>query len=110
MALVHELAEKLGKFGGEQNYEMARNILTGWCERMTRAEARGIAPANILQGDADVFSGLMRAYPPRHFLTTWEKMAQMFLQTEISNLDKRQAILSAFLMLQKPEYQGLNPQ
>lgn len=86
---AHELAEKIGR--SEQAYDAARDIMTGWCATQAQAVARG----NDL---------------PRHFFTTWEKMSQLFLQTEIYNLDKRQAILSALLMLQKPDYQGLSVQ
>jgi DNA polymerase-3 subunit delta' len=99
--LVHDLAEKIGRFGAEQSFEIAREIMTGWCARQARAQARGEQAAGAL----DKIAGL---YPPRHFFDTWEKMSQLFHQTEVYNLDKRQAILGAFLMLQKPEYQGLN--
>lgn len=105
---VHDLAEAIGRAGTEQAYETARDILTGWCERLARLQARGIPLTDVLQGDAEIFQRLTAAYPPRHFLDTWEKMAQLFLQTENYNLDKRQAIINAFLMLQKPNYPGLN--
>lgn len=104
---AQDMAEKICKKGDDHSFDVARDILTGWCERQARAEARGNKTADITPGDGEIFARLSALYPPRHFLNTWEKMAKLFQQTEVYNLDKRQAIASAFLMLQKPEYQGL---
>jgi len=108
MVKAHELAEKLGKYGAEQGYDSATEILAGWCERQARATARGRALTDILPGDAAVFQKIAGLYPPGHFLRCWEKISRLALQTEIYNLDKKQAILGAFLALHRPEYQGLN--
>lgn len=108
IAAVHGLADTLGRTGSEDSYETAREILTGWCQRIARHQARGLPLVDIVAGDAEIFKRLASAYPPRHFLDTWEKMSQMFQTVEQSNLDKRMAVISAFLMLQNPQYQGLN--
>lgn len=103
---AHDLADKLAR--SEQAYDTAREILTGWCQRLARAQARGTGLTDVLPGDAAIFQKVAAQYPPQHFLTTWEKMSQLFQQTESYTLDKRQALLGSFLMLQKPEYAGLN--
>jgi DNA polymerase-3 subunit delta' len=103
---LHEMAEKLSR--AEQSYETAREILTGWCQRLARLQARGETIVDVMPGDAAVFRKLADAFPPRHFLDTWEKMAQLFRQTEWSYLDRRQALIAAFLMLQNPDHPGLN--
>jgi DNA polymerase-3 subunit delta' len=108
MVRVHTLAEKIGKYGAEQSYAVATEIMTGWCERQARATARGHVLADVLPGDAAVFKKLDSAYPAGHFLRAWEKISQLVQQTETYNLDKRQAIIGAFLALQKPDYQGLS--
>lgn len=108
MVKVHSLAEKLGKYGAEQSYATATEIITGWCERQSRATARGQVLADVLPGDAAVFKKIETAYPAGHFLRAWEKISQLVLQTEIYNLDKKQAVIGAFLALQRPDYQGLN--
>ena len=108
MELVHDLAEKLGKQGSERSYATAMDMITGWCVRHARAAARGQSPADVLPGDAAVFQKIGSLYPQGHFLQAWEKISNIVLQTEIYNLDRRQAILGVFLVLQKPDYQGLN--
>jgi len=107
MVELHKLAEKLGKYGAEQSYTTATQIMTGWCERQARATARGQVPVDILPGDAAVFQKIGSSYPPKHFLNAWEKISQLVLQTDLYNLDKKQAIIGAFLALQKVDYQGL---
>jgi DNA polymerase-3 subunit delta' len=87
LVAVHELADKIGR--SEQQYETAREIMTEWCAGKARAEARS-------SGDA------------RPALLAWEKISTLFRQTEIYNLDKRQALISAFLALQNPNAPGLN--
>ncbi len=108
MVKVHELAEKLGKYGAEQSFSTAAEIMTGWCERQARAVVRGQRLLDVLPGDAEVFQKIDSAYPHGHFFRAWEKISQLVLQTEIYNLDKKQAIIGAFLALQRPDYQGLN--
>ncbi|HEX2753058.1 MAG TPA: DNA polymerase III subunit delta' [Alphaproteobacteria bacterium] len=108
LVLVHELAEKIGKFGAERSFGTACDILTGWCERVTRLQARGLPIDDVLPGDAAVFQRLTGIYPPQHFLATWEKLTKLFYQTDSYNLDKRQALITSFLMLQNPDHPGLN--
>lgn len=107
MLKVHALAEKLGKYGAEQSYNTAMEIITGWCDRQARAAARGQVAADVLPGDAEVFRTIEAAYPPGHFFRAWEKISQLVQQVETYNLDKKQAVMGAFLALQKPDWQGL---
>lgn len=102
---LHNNAEKLSR--EEQKYETCRAILTGWCQRLAQVEARGSRVTDMMPGDGVVLQKLLDQFPPRHFLLTWEKMSQMFRQAEWSNLDKRQALISAFLMMQNPSYPAL---
>lgn len=106
VAKAHDLADKLSRT--EASYEASRAILTTWCQRAARAEARGQALVDIMPGDAAIFAKISASFPPRHFFSTWEKMSQLFSQTENYILDKRQALLGAFLMLQNPGHAGLN--
>ncbi len=102
---LHNNAEKLSR--EEQKYETCRAILTGWCQRLAQVEARDTRVTDMMPGDGVILQKLLDQFPPRHFLLTWEKMSQMFRQTEWSNLDKRQALIGAFLMMQNPSHPAL---
>ena len=105
---LHDLAEKIGRGTSEDGFFMAQDILLQWCERLVQAEARGCAIEDILPGDAIIFQRIFSVYPPGHFLSVWEKMGNLFSQVNGLNLDKRQALISAFLMLSQPEYQAIS--
>lgn len=104
---AHDMAEKLGKFGAERAFATAADILTGWCARVARVQARGLPLSDVMPGDAEVFQRLAAIYPPQHFLDTWEKLTLLFAQTESYNLDKRQALIASFHMLRNPAHTGL---
>lgn len=105
---IHALAEKVGKYGAERSYEICREILTGWCGRLARTEARGQKVTDVLPGDAEIFQRLLESYPPRHFLLAWEKIAQLFQQAEWHTLDKKQTVITAFMLLKDPHGPALN--
>lgn len=108
MLAVHDLAEKFGKYGAENSYYTAAGILTRWAGRLARLEARNLPIGDILPGDGDIFQKLATLYPPRHFLGVWERLSQLFRQADQYNLDKRQTLINAFLVLQKPDFTGPN--
>jgi DNA polymerase-3 subunit delta' len=103
---IHDAVEKIVRSGADQTYETACEIILSWCERIVRAQARGEKLQDIVSGDTETFERLVRIYQARHFLECWEKTAHIFRMTEHGNLDKKQALISAFLTLGKPEYQG----
>jgi DNA polymerase-3 subunit delta' len=92
---AHDLADKIGRYGNDAAYDAAREILTAWCVDAAREGARG-SRGGVLN------------LAPRDAFGVWEKMSALFRQAESYNLDKRQAVLNAFLLLQNPEHQGLN--
>jgi hypothetical protein len=81
--------------------------MTGWCDHITRAVARGLPPADILPGDGAVFSQWQSAVRAGHFLSAGDRLRQFFSAVDNFNLDRRQALISAFMLLQNPEYQAL---
>jgi DNA polymerase III subunit delta' len=105
---LHDLADKLGRNGAEDSFETARNIMTGWCANQVRASARGVPVAGVLPQEQEIFRRLSQVYPATHFMDAWEKMEVLFSQTEQSNLDRRQAIIGAFLTLQRPGHSGIS--
>ena len=106
MIKVHEIADKLGR-GSEDVFALVEEIMTGWCDHITRAIARGIAPADILPGDSALFAMWQSSFAHGHFLQAGDKLRQLFSACTRFNLDKRQTIISAFMVLQNPDHQAL---
>ncbi len=107
LVAVHEIAEKMGRQTDEDVFLTVRDIMVGWCDRVVAATARKQPVADLMPGDSMIFSRLCTAYPSGHFMSAGEKISQLFDLTLRFNLDKRQAILGSFLMLQQPDYQAL---
>lgn len=84
---IHDLAEKIAR--SEAGFETARDVITNWCAEKASAQARGGQDA-------------------RAPFTAWEKISQLFRHAENYNLDKKQAVISAFLTLQDPAHPGLS--
>lgn len=106
MVQVHEIADKLGR-GSEDIFALTEEIMTGWCDHITRAAARGYAPADILPGDSALFAVWQSSFAPGHFLQAGDKLRQLFSACVRFNLDKRQTIISAFMVLHNPDHQAL---
>lgn len=106
MVQVHDIADKLGR-GSEDVFALVEEIMTGWCDHITRAVARGVTPADILPGDSALFALWQSSFAPGHFLQAGDKLRQLFSACVRFNLDKRQTIISAFMVLQNPEHQAL---
>lgn len=103
---VHDIADKLGR-GSEDVFALTQEIMIGWCDHITRAAARGMAPVDILPGDSALFALWQSSFAPGHFLQAGDKLRQLFGACTRFNLDKRQTIISAFMVLQNPDHQAL---
>lgn len=106
MIQVHDLADKLGR-GSEDVFALTEEIMTGWCDHIARCAARGMAPGDILPGDSALFSAWQMSLGAEHFLQAGDKLRQLFGACTRFNLDKRQTIISAFMVLQNPDHQAL---
>lgn len=106
MVQVHDLADKLGR-GSEDVFALTEEIMTGWCDHITRSAARGVTPTDILPGDSALFAAWQLSFAPNHFLQAGDKLRQLFSTCVRFNLDKRQTIISAFMVLQNPDHQAL---
>lgn len=77
MAKLYDLADKCGKTGAEENFALAFDIMKSWCQKEIKATA--------LAGERPLF------------LETFDMLRQIEYRTEAQNLDKKAALMSAFL-------------
>lgn len=104
---VHDIAEKLGRSNDETVFDLIEEIMTGWCDHIVRAAARNMAPTDIMPGDSQIFAQWKTLFPQGHFLQAGDALKRLFRATHRFNLDKRQAIITAFLLLQNPDQPAL---
>jgi DNA polymerase-3 subunit delta' len=93
---VHALGDRLTRGGDGTAFRTALELLAWWLARTIRAAAEGRTPPEAVPGEA----AATRLVDPRalaRWLALWEKIARLPAQVEGANLDRKQAVITAFL-------------
>lgn len=98
---VHAQAEVIGRGGGEEGMQSFATIMLWIVESIVRARATGQPLAGILNNDAVL--RLMNHYPLADWIQICENLGAHFEAAEFANLDNRQAVISAFSVLDYKE-------
>ena len=96
---LHILAGKLGRIGGNNAFYTFCDLFMGWLSRLIIRIAKGDEEANnnetILQVRLSSNTTLAS------WLEVWDKVSVLFARTDTINMDRRQIIISVFLLLEK---------
>ncbi|SOD94285.1 DNA polymerase III subunit delta' [Caenispirillum bisanense] len=96
---LHALAEKLAR--GDDGFRIASDLFTWWLGRVIRAKGRGHPDPEVLPGEAALTRRLAEAGSLEQWVQVWEKITHLFDRTTAVNLDKKQALISAFLAVER---------
>ena len=99
LVAVHAFGDKLARTGADQSYRTATELLVWWLARLVRAGAAHEKPTEIMAGEGRLIERLTAAHGLDRWLEVWEKVARLFATAHSANLDRKQAVLSAFLAL-----------
>ncbi|SMF68815.1 DNA polymerase III, delta prime subunit [Tistlia consotensis] len=97
---LHEFGERLARDSSGEAFRTVGELLERWLARLLRAGAGGELPPEVVPGEAEVIARLLQRGSLEAWLRLWEKLSRLFSRTESANLDRKQAILTAFLALQ----------
>jgi DNA polymerase-3 subunit delta' len=97
---LHKLAEKWGQGKDPQAFQTGMELLIWWLGRFIRAGCTGRPAPEVVDGEAVLARRLLEGRPLAQWLGLWEKISRLFARTEAANLDRKQAVLSAFLDLE----------
>ncbi|MEQ9607104.1 MAG: DNA polymerase III subunit delta' [Kiloniellaceae bacterium] len=97
---LHKLAEKWGQGKDPQAFQTGMELLIWWLGRFIRAGSTGRPAPEVVDGEAALARRLLEGRPLAQWLGLWEKISRLFARTEAANLDRKQAVLSAFLDLE----------
>ncbi len=97
---LHRLAEKWGQGRDPEAFRTGMELLIWWLGRFIRAGSTGQPAAEVVAGEAALAERLLAARPLAQWLGLWEKISRLFARTEAANLDRKQAVLTAFLDLE----------
>ena len=94
---LHGFADKLARGSDLAAFRAGRDLLLGWLARAVRARSSaGVAG----EGEAPVLEGLARRGSLAEWLALWDKVSHLLARVESANLDRKQALLAAFLELE----------
>jgi len=96
---VHALADKLARPGADEAFTTVSELLVWWLMRLARFGARGGVPPEVVPGEAELSMRLVSARGLDWTMDVWEKVRGIFAEADRANLDKRQAMASAFFAL-----------
>ena len=95
---LHAFTDKMAR--ADDGFRLTAELLVWWLGRMIAAGGHGALPPEIVAGEGALMVRLHGAAALDRWVAVWEKITQLFARTEAVNLDKKQALLSAFLSIQ----------
>ncbi len=91
---LHRFADQFGRPGTESRWRTACGLLTWRLERAIGGAARGRTD--------DALAGRLAALAPLdRWIEVWDKVSRLVAQADGINLDRKQAVLSAFFALER---------
>jgi DNA polymerase-3 subunit delta' len=97
---LHGFADKLSRGSDLGAFRAARDLLLWWLARAVRARTIGQTSDIVTDGDAPVLAGLAARGSLADWLALWDKVSHLLARVESANLDRKQALLAAFLELE----------
>jgi DNA polymerase-3 subunit delta' len=102
---IHGLGTRMGRAGAEESFRTLAGLVDRWLSGMLLDHARGSRASDpgapeIVDGEGETARRLWARGGLANWLEVWEKVARLFSQAERANLDRKQVVISAFLMLE----------
>lgn len=95
---LHKFADSFGVGSSDRRYELCTQIMVWVFQKCARLKARGIsALPSYLSGEGGC--GKMFFLSEQRLIEVADRMSEHFARTNFSNLDKRETVRSAFLMI-----------
>lgn len=99
---LHAFGDRVSRAENESAFRTVTELLTWWLARLVRAGGReGRGMAEVMPGEAALMGRLIVAASLDQWLEVWEKISTLFVRTDAVNLDRKQAVMSAFLAVER---------
>jgi DNA polymerase III subunit delta' len=97
---LHGFADKLARGTDLGTFRAGRDLLLWWLARAVRARSLGQAPEVVSEAETPVLRSLAGRGSLAEWLALWDKVSHLLARVESANLDRKQALLAAFLELE----------
>jgi DNA polymerase III subunit delta' len=99
-AELHAFAEAVARWGSEDAFKVLAELLPATLARSIAKAAQSDAGAAGEGGEAKLAKLMARRGLDR-WVEVWEKIAELFAQADVVNLDRKQVVLNAFFALEE---------
>jgi DNA polymerase-3 subunit delta' len=96
---LHVLAGKLGRVGGDMAFYTFGELLLGWIGRFILYATKVEKGANSTEDQ--LYKRLSSITNLASWLEVWDKINYLLARTDAVNMDRRQIIISIFILLEK---------
>ncbi len=100
IARLHAFGDRLAKDRDGTAFRTGMELLTWWLARMIKGGASGHLPAEVVAGEGGAMERLLACRPLAQWVPVWEKTAHCLSRAEAANLDRKQAVITAFLEIE----------
>ncbi len=90
-AAVDRFADKVGRWGADESFRLAAELLPARLARMIRDAASG----------EETPPKFVTRHPLDHWVEVWEKLVDLFALVDVANLDRKQVMMNAFFALEE---------
>jgi DNA polymerase-3 subunit delta' len=99
---LHGFGDRVSRAENEASFRTVTELFTWWLARLVRAGGRrGAGMAEVVPGEGALMGRLLASASLEQWLEVWEKITTLFARTDAVNLDRKQAVLSAFLAVER---------
>jgi DNA polymerase-3 subunit delta' len=97
---LHGFADKLARGSDLGAFRAGRDLFLWWLARAVRARTLGRVPELVTDAEGPVLGNLAKRGSLAEWLALWDKVSHLLARVESANLDRKQALLAAFLELE----------
>ncbi len=94
---LHAFADKA--ISSDNSWKTVSDMIFSWLARMIRVGARNIPVKEIISGEIAVINKFLQANSLDKWIEVREEIVETFSNTNKVNLDKKQAVINAFLLI-----------
>lgn len=99
---LHAFADRVARPDAEAAWRTVTELLGWWLARLVRAGGRqGRGMSEVVAGEGALMGRLLGSADLERWLEVWEKVTALFARTDAVNLDRKQAMLTAFLAIER---------
>lgn len=97
---IQALGESVARRRAENDgFATLRGLIGRWLARLVLSGARHEPAIEVVAGEAGIRDRLLALAPLEQWLEVWEKVTRLLEQADSANLDRKQAVMNAFLTM-----------